>query len=186
MTEGDLADKEEVLIKKVHEEYLKADNKGEFFEELQNRGGRSRTWYYDKFQKYEFTPDSGVFSEMRKQEHAQRKISDMVSDLDEMEDSIPELEMDPSLLEGIDYVDPGAEKKKELGRIKEEILEMDSSEVLNDVNYGKYQETKRQLDRFLLINESDFDVSQNYKTMLEVELKKIIRHLSKVLEELND
>jgi len=84
----DMESKEELLIKKVHSEYLKAERKGEFFDRLKH----SESWYYDKFKEYNFSPEFGEKSRAISEQHQERKVQSIISDLDEMEEEIPILD----------------------------------------------------------------------------------------------
>jgi hypothetical protein len=66
----DMESKEEILIKSVHREYLKAENKGDFFQELE----KSESWYYTKFREYEFETAFVSTSENKRLDHQKRKV----------------------------------------------------------------------------------------------------------------
>ena len=50
----------------------KAENKGEFFNELH----KSESWYYAKFQDYALTTSSPELGERHRQTHAERKVDE--------------------------------------------------------------------------------------------------------------
>jgi len=75
----DLQNKEEILIKSVHGAYLKADNKREFFNNL----SKSESWYYDKFRLHSLETSRPDLSDASVQVHAERKVDDFVSMVDD-------------------------------------------------------------------------------------------------------
>jgi len=172
--------KERHLIERVHSEYLKAENKRDFFEELHH----SNTWYYQKFKEYDLQTELCSTSEQTKKGHETRKVQSVVDDLEEMEEEIPIIEVDESLKEGVDYVDPVEERREWVERTKEELLSEEPKTITEDSNFGKYQVTKSMLTKARDVSKFDFDVSDNYKKILIHQLKKTIDYLNKLLGEI--
>ncbi len=150
--EQDLQSREEILIKSVHREYLSADSKGEFFEELK----KSESWYREKFKEYNLPPESGGKSESMKEVHLERKVQSLVDDLEEMEQEVPMIEIADHLKEGTDYKDPVEERKEWIQKTKEELLSESPKQIVDDSKFGKYQETKSALFKITDISKHDF------------------------------
>ena len=74
------------LVERVHSDYLKAENKGEFFSELH----KSESWYYGKFREYQFETDFASISEAKSKEHQERKVQSIVSDEQMLVDMVRE------------------------------------------------------------------------------------------------
>jgi hypothetical protein len=126
--EQDLEEKEEILIKSVHREYLKADNKGEFFEGLQ----KGRTWYMDKFTDHKLDRAFPSISNGNIKASAEQKINELVEDFEdqpEYEGMVEEIR-ETSAVEIVKSVDFG-KYQETLGKIKR--IKMLSS---NDFNVG--------------------------------------------------
>jgi len=176
--EDDLKNKEEILIKSVHQEYLKADNKGEFFEGLQ----KSERWYRQKFSDYDLV--DAAKSAAATDGHQKRKLDSIMDDLEEMEGEIPILEIDESLKEGTEYEDPVEKKREWIEKTRQELMSEEPKTIIQDSNFGKYQETKSMLQKITSISKHDFTVSDKYKTILIHQLNKAISHLNKLKEDL--
>jgi len=174
--------KERHLIERVHSDYLKAENKGEFFEGLQ----KSDSWYYERFKEYEFPPDSGRISVASIQSHQERKVNSIVSDLEEMQKEIPILEVDEALRQGTNYVDPSEQKRDWIEQTKQELMSETPKAITEDSNFGKYQQTKQMLSKARDISKHDFDVSGKYRAILLHQLKKTIEYLNNILGEVKD
>jgi len=178
--EDDLKNKEEILIKSVHREYLKAENKGDFFQELE----KSHTWYVDRFHKYELPLQFVSKSDTKREFHQKRKLDSIMDDLEEMEGEIPILEIDESLKEGTEYEDPVKKKREWIEKTRQELMSEEPKTIIQDSNFGKYQETKSMLQKITSISKHDFTVSDKYKTILIHQLNKAISHLNKLKEDL--
>lgn len=178
----DVDRKERILIETVYDKYKTAENKTEFFKELH----KSEFWYREKFrenpEKYplQFAEKSSAMKEV----HQERKIQAIVDDLEEMEQEIPILEVDKSLKEGTDYIDPAEQRKDWIEKTKEELLSETPKKITEDSNFGKYQQTKQMLSKARDISKHDFDVSDKYKNILIHQLHKTVDYLKKVLEEI--
>lgn len=173
----DLENKEEILIKKVHSEYLKADNIIDFFKELQH----GRNWYTEKFKDYELLLKRENTSASMVAENQERKVASIISDLDEMEKDIvrkPTVEIDAELLENEDYVDPKEQEKDWIHRTKIELQSTEPKKITTDSNFGKYQETKGMISKIEDLQVSDFKVSEKYKIILINKLDKAISYLN--------
>lgn len=177
--------REEILIKKVHNEYLNAVNKGLFFEKLQ----KSESWYYQKFQFHDLELVRPKHSEGIKQAHQERKVQSIISDLEEMESDIeqkPRVEIDEELIEDEEYIDPYEQEKDWIHRTKIELQSEPPKKITTDSNFGKYQETKGMIVKTRDLQYSDFKVSEKYKTILLHQLDKTIDYLMELRRRLNE
>jgi len=172
--------KERHLVERVHSDYKKAENKGEFFSELH----KSESWYYEKFKEYNFSPEFGEKAKAISESHQERKVQSIVEDLEEMEDEIPIVEIDETLKDGTEYIDPSEEKREWVKRTKQELMSEEPKKITGDSNFGKYQQTKQMLSKTRDVSKHDFDVSDNYRNILVHQLKKTIDYLNKLLEEI--
>jgi len=175
--------KEEILIKKVHADYLNAENKSVFFEGLQ----KSQRWYYDKFQLHSLQLERPKHSEGMKLAHAERKKQQVLEDLAKMEkdvETMPVVDIDPDIVKDTGYVDPREEKRDWIRKTKEELKSEKPMKLKGDSNYGKYQETKSNLMSFHNINKSSFEVSDKYRNLLIHQFKKEIEYLTNLLGEI--
>jgi hypothetical protein len=173
--------KERHLIERVHSEYMKADNKASFFENL----SKSDSWYYEKFADYDLKRERDFQNTGNMQKaHQKRKVQSVVDDLEEMEQEIPILEVSDELKNDTDYVDPAEERREWVERTKEELLSEEPKTITEDSNFGKYQVTKSMLTKARDVSKFDFDVSDNYKKILVHQLKKTIDYLNKLLREI--
>lgn len=173
--------KERHLIERVHAEYLKAENKGEFFENLHH----SENWYKERFAKYDLPLQFASKSDAMKEVHQERKVQSIVEDLEEMEEEIPILEVDDTLKDGVDYVDPAEQRRDWIEQTKKEILSEEPKAITEDSNFGKYQATKQMLSKARDVSKFDFDVSENYKNILIHQLDKTITYLKSLREDLD-
>jgi hypothetical protein len=126
--ELDLKDKEEILIKSVHREYLKADNKGEFFEELHY----GQDWYYERFKKYELSTEFPLKSDALRNRHAEHKVDELLEDFEDQpryEGMVEEIRETPAvdIVKSVDF----GKYQETLGKIKR--IKLISS---NDFNVG--------------------------------------------------
>lgn len=178
----DVERKERVLLDKVYIEYKNEGGTREVFNSLQ----KSETWYMRKFneepEKYPLQFASK--SDAMKKVHQERKVQSVVEDLEEMEEEIPILEVDDSLKEGVDYVDPAEEKREWIQKTKEELMSEKPKTITSDSNFGKYQQTKQMLCKARDVSKHDFAVSNNYKKILVHQLKKTIEYYNNLLKEI--
>lgn len=175
--------KEEVLVKKVHSDYLNAENKTEFFKELH----KSERWYRNKFEEYNLPLQFAAKSAASSESHAERKKQQILNQLDNMEKEIEKthvVEVDPLVAEEAGYVDPREQEKDWIHRTKIEIQEEEPKKITEDSNFGKYQDTKSRLEKARSIYKSDFNVSEKYKKILIHELKKTKEHIDDLLGEI--
>lgn len=172
--------KEKRLIEKVHEEYLKAENKTNFFKELHH----GENWYKERFEKYGLPLQFASKSDAMKQVHAERKVDSIIDDLEEMENEIPIIEIDENLKEGTDYKDPNELKKEWIEKTKQELQSEEPEIILGDSHFGTYQATKQMLIKPRDLSKYNFDVGDKYKNILIHQLKKTIEYLKKLLEEI--
>ena len=181
----DLENKEELLIKKVHSEYLKAENKGEFFKELHH----AESWYYTKFKEHELNISNPSRSEGTKEGIVKSKVQSIINDLDEMEREIqkkPVVEIDEDILENEEYVDPVEQEKDWIHRTKIELQSQEPKAITLDSKFGKYQETKGMIDKIQDIRKTDFNVGDKYRTILLHKLDKAIDYLTQLRRDIND
>jgi len=181
----DLENKEELLIKKVHSEYLKAENKGEFFKELHH----GYSWYYKKFAEYDLSVEQIDRAEGQREAHTKQKVQSIIKDLDEMEKEIqkkPVVEIDEEILENEEYVDPVEQEKDWIHRTKIELQSQEPKAITLDSNFGKYQEVKGMIDKIQDIRKTDFNVGDKYRTILLHKLDKAIDYLTQLRRDIND
>jgi len=177
--------KERHLIERVHSDYLKAEVKKDFFEELHH----SYRWYYDKFEEYELNVVQLDKSQAQREAHQERKVQSIIEDLDEMEKDIenkPVVEIDEKLMEDEDYIDPREQEKDWIHRTKVEIQAVEPRTITTDSNFGKYQETKGMISKIMDIQKSDFKVSEKYRLILINKLDKSIEYLNKLRRDLDE
>jgi len=153
---NDMESKEEILIKSVHREYLKADNKGEFFDELQ----KSENWYREKFAQY--SEQTGyikneIKAETTRKVIAERKIAEFISDFED----------DPQHEEWVEQVKAEPAVK-----------------FVKQVDFGKYQETFAKIKRGKQITIHDFNVGVQYRLKLVSELQKLRDYYTDLLNKI--
>jgi len=175
--------KEEILIKKVHAEYLEAENKGEFFEQLKY----SYRWYYNKFEEYDLKVVQENKSESMKEAHQERKKQQLLDDLDKMKEEVesrPFVEVDETLAEESNYVDPREEDLDWIESTKAVIADTESKDIVKKSNFGTYQQTRSKIEKMRSIYKTEFNVSEEYRKILIHQLKQSIEYLQKLLEEI--
>jgi len=181
----DMESKEEILIKSVHREYLNAENKGDFFQELE----KSERWYYLKFEVHNLQLSRPIHSEGMRESHQKRKVENILNDLEEMEkqaESRPVVEIDETLLEDTEYIDPREQEKDWIHRTRVELQSEEPRTIVADSKFGKYQGTKGMISKIHDLQVSDFNVGDKYRPILLSKLDNAIEYLNELRRKLNE